>query len=288
DRLALKASFATTMQPVHLLTTGGGLGLPADLWVPATDRVGPQRGWQAALGAAGSVGTTTSWTVDGYWREMRGLVAYREGAAFTSPFDDWQDLVETGEGRSFGVEVFVQHRTDRLTAWAGYTWSKTDRQFDGIDGGRRFPFRYDRRHDVSLTARYRLSDRFDISGGFVYGTGDAVTLPEATYQAPAYGYGDLAGWVRPFDDFDVTDQTAYGDRNGFRLPAYARLDLGASWHFRRGPRPRALHLNVYNATNRKNPFMTSLEQGNGFGSRRQLTGLALFPVLPTLSYQFSF
>ena len=288
DRLALKASFAVTQQPLHLLTTGGGLGLPADLWVPATERVGPQRGWQMAAGAAGSAGSTTSWTLEGYWREMRGLVAYREGAAFTAPFDGWEDLVVTGQGRSFGVEAFVQHRTDRLTTWAGYTLAKTDRQFDAIDGGARFPFRYDRRHDLSLTALYRLSKRFDVSAVFLYGTGDAITLPEAVYQAPAYSWGDVGGWVRPRDGFgELTAQTAYGPRNGFRLPAYVRADFGLSWHFRRGPRPHALHLNVYNATNRKNPFMTTLERDDDDG-RRRLTGLALFPVLPTLSYQFSF
>ncbi len=291
ERLALKGSVATTQQPVHLLTTGGGIGLPADLWVPATDRIGPERGWQAALGAAGSFPSgRTSWTLEGYWREMRGLVAYREGAAFTAPFDDWQDLVEVGEGRSFGLEAFVQHRTDRLTAWLGYTLAKTDRQFDGIDGGARFPFRYDRRHDLSVATLYRLSDKFDVSAALVYGTGDAVTLPEALYQGPEYEYGNLTSWVRPESgNGGIGSQTAYGARNGFRLPAYARLDLGATWFFRRGPRPHALALNVYNATNRKNPFLTTLDTEYGpDGARRRLTGVTLFPVLPTLSYQFSF
>ena len=283
DRLALKASVATTQQPVHLLTTGAGIGLPADLWVPATDRIGPERGWQAAIGAAGSLPSgRTSWTLEGYWREMRGLVAYRDGAAFTSPFDDWQDLVVTGAGRSVGVEAFVQHRTDRLTAWLGYTLAKTDRQFDAIDGGARFPFRYDRRHDLSATARYGLSRAFDVSAALTYGTGDAVTLPEAVYDDPLretlFNAGTYYGGHR-----------AYGPRNGFRLPAYARLDLSATWFFRRGPRPHALSLNVYNATNRKNPFLTTLgtEYGDD-GPRQRLTGVALFPVLPTLSYQFSF
>ena len=280
ERLAVKASAATTMQPLHLLTTGGGVGLPADLWVPATDRVGPERGWQVAAGAAGSLGTQTSWTLEGYWREMRGLVAYRDGAAFTAPFDDWQDLVVTGEGRSFGVEAFVQHRTEHVTAWAGYTLANTDRRFDAIDGGARFPFRYDRRHDVSLAARYQLSRRFDVSAVFVYGTGDAVTLPEAVYEDPLRGSLFRAGTY-------YNGHQAYGPRNGFRLPAYARLDLGATWYFRRGPRPHALSLDVYNATNRKNPFLTTLGQGGDDG-RRRLTGLALFPVLPTLTYQFSF
>ena len=289
DRLALKASVATTQQPVHLLTTGAGIGLPADLWVPATGRIGPERGWQAALGAAGSSPSgRTSWTAETYWREMRGLVAYREGAEFTSPFDDWQDLVVRGQGRSVGAEVFVRHRTDRLTAWLGYTLAKTDRQFDAIDDGARFPFRYDRRHDLSVSALYRLSRAFDVSAVVTYGTGEAVTLPQALHQGINYGWGDLKGWVRP-DANDREVQTSYAPRNSFRLPAYARLDLSATWFFRRGPRPHALSLHVYNATNRKNPFLTQIENEYGDGTvQRRLTGLTLFPLLPTLSYQFSF
>ena len=288
ERLALKASAAITQQPIHLLTTGAGIGLPADLWVPA-DSIGPQRGTQFAAGLAGSTPSgRTTWTLEGYWRDMRGLVAYREGAAFTTPFDNWQDLVVTGDGTSRGLELFVQHRTERLTTWLGYTLAKTDRTFPDLNGGETFPFRYDRRHDVSAVGIYQISKPFDVSAAFVYGTGDAVTLPVAAYDGTYFNFGSVDGWLRG----DNTDETTvYGPRNGFRLPAYVRLDLGATWYFRRGPRPHALSLNVYNATNQKNPFLTTFdnEYDEQTGQRRQtLVGVALFPVLPTLSYQFSF
>ena len=289
DRLAVKASAAITQQPIHLLTTGAGLGLPADLWVPA-DSIGPQRGAQVALGLAGSSRSgRTTWTVEGYWRDMRGLVAYREGAAFTTPFDDWQELVVTGDGTSRGLEVFVRHRTERLTTWLGYTLAKTDRQFDALNGGERFPFRYDRRHDLSTVALYRLSRKLDVSAAVVYGTGDAVTLPVAEYRGSGLTSGRIEDWVR--GDGYGGRVTAYSARNGFRLPAYARLDLGATLYFRRGPRPHALALNVYNATNRKNPFLTMIDgvQDEATGQYRdRLIGVALFPILPTLSYQFAF
>ena len=288
DRLAVKVSAAVTQQPIHLLTSAG-IGLPADLWVPATDQVGPQRGAQAAVGLAGSSPSgATTWTLEGYWREMRGLVAYREGAAFTTPFENWEDLVVTGDGRSRGVELFVQHRTDRLTTWLGYTLAKTDRQFDALNEGERFPFRYDRRHDLSTVALYRLSKRFDVSAAFVWGTGDAVTLPVAEYGGTPFAFGGVERWVNPTFSDDVT---VYGPRNAFRLPAYVRADLGVTLYFRRGPRPHALALNVYNATNQKNPFLTVLDDEfdpQTGARRRQLTGVALFPVLPTLSYQFAF
>ena len=288
-RLALKASAAITQQPLHLLTSGAGVGLPADLWVPA-DSIGPQRGTQFAVGLAGSSPSgNTTWTLEGYYRDMRGLVSYREGAAFTTPFDDWQELVVTGDGTSRGLELFVQHRVERLTAWLGYTLAKTDRQFDDLNNGERFPFRYDRRHDVSAVALYQLSRSFDVAAAFVYGTGDAVTLPVAEYRTTPLGYGSVDEWLRG-DAYGRTT-TAYGPRNSFRMPAYVRLDLSATWYFRRGPRPHAIHLNVYNATNQKNPFLTlfdsEYDQQTGVETR-ELVGIPLFPVLPTLSYQFAF
>ena len=286
-RLALQASAATTQQPVHLLTTGAGIGLPADLWVPA-DSIGPQRGRQVAVGLAGSSASgKTTWSVEGYWRSMRGLVSYREGAAFTTPFEDWQELVVTGEGRSRGVEVLVRHRADRLTAWAAYTLSRTDRRFDALASGAWFPYRYDRRHDVSAVALVRLTDRLDVSAALAWATGDAVTLPAALYDATYLGESVQEWALSPSYS---ASELAYGARNGYRLPAYVRLDLGATWFFRRGPRPHAVVLSVYNATNRKNPFATTLEDRADPATgavRQQLVGISLFPILPTLAYRFA-
>ena len=300
ERVSAKASFAVTQQPLHLLTTGGGIGLPADLWVPATDRVAPQRGWQAALGLGGSLPDgRTSWSAEAYTRRMDGLVAYRPGAAFVTPFDDWQDLVVTGEGRSSGLELYAEHRTDGLSGWLGYTLAKTDHRFDAFDSGAWFPYRYDRRHDLSAVALYQLSRRVDVSAAFVFGTGDAVTLARATYRRPRYEFGDPEEWLRTAPDLygygsNEREANAYGQRNGFRLPAYHRLDVGATLYFRRGPRPHALALNIYNAYNRKNPFVTTLDNdvpyvpGAEVQQRARLRGVAIFPILPTLSYQFSF
>ena len=288
ERVALKASAAVTQQPVHLLTTGAGVGLPADLWVPA-DSIGPERGGQVAVGVAGSSASgRTTWSAEGYWRRMRGLVAYRDGASFATPAADWQDLVVTGAGRSRGVEAFVRHRTDRVTVWGSYTLAWADRQFDALDGGRRFPFRYDRRHDLSAVALVRLSRRFDVSAALAWGSGDAVTLPGALHDGTYLGDGNVESWVRTSEA--AIEETTFGPRNGHRLPAVARLDLGATLFLRRGPRPHAVALHVYNATNRKAPFVTRFESrpdpATG-GTRRQLVGIALFPVLPTLSYQVS-
>ena len=289
ERVAVKASAALAQQPLHLLTTGAGVGLPADLWVPA-DSVGPARGAHLALGLAGSLpGGRTTWSLEGYTRSMRGLVAYRDGASFSTPFTDWQELVVTGRGQSAGVEALVQHRSGRVTALASYTLARSTRQFDALDGGVAFPYRYDRRHDASATATLRLARWLDLSATGVYGTGDAITLPRAVYDATPLRVPSPEYWAAGYAQ--SAEETAYGPRNRTRLPAYVRLDVGATVFFHRSERPHSLSLHVYNATNRKNPFLTRLESRADPATgetRQQLVGVALFPILPALSYQFAF
>ena len=282
---AIKASFATMQQHLHLLSSAG-VGLPIDLWVPATRRVPPQRAWQVAVGVARTV-RGVELSAEAYTKRMRGLVNYREGALFAFPGGDWQRLVVSGgDGWARGVEVFAQKSAGRTTGWIGYTLASTDRRFDDINGGARFPYRYDRRHDVSAVVTHDLSRAFDVSATWVYGTGVAATLARQQFAAappapPTTSSGDAL--------------TYYGAVNSFRMPAYHRLDLSVQWTRTRGRRERVWSLSVYNAYNRKNPFYatvgreeTSAPDGTRTLGRTVLRGYALFPAIPSLAYRFSF
>ena len=287
---SLKASYVTMRQYIHLLTNGG-VGLPTDLWVPATERVAPQRAWQAAAGVASSLGAFEI-SVEGYYKAMDDLIAYRPGAGFTAPGGDWQDEVLTGgQGTSYGAEVFIQRKRGRTSGWLGYTLSWTDRRFDGLNDSEAYPYRYDRRHDVSLVLSRRLSRRFDASASWVYGTGNALTLATVRYGGTVEpsAYGVFAGFS--YDEIEYFSQ-----RNGFRMPAYHRLDLGLNYYFSRRPNEHMVALSVYNAYNRKNPFFVEFDTDSEFDPEtgvfregdRRLVGYALFPIIPSLTYRFKF
>ena len=206
---------------------------------------------------------------------MTGLVNYAEGAGFALPGQDWQDLVVSdGDGRSYGAEVFVQRKVGLTTGWVGYTLAWSDRQFDALNEGRRFPYRYDRRHDVSVVLTHQISPRFDLGAAWVYGTGTAATLAESRFYAPSAA-------IRQVQQYQIS-AVRFSDVNDFRMPAYHRLDVSASWSIRKGPKPRILTLSVYNAYNRKNVFYATWD-GDG-----TLKGYALLPVIPSLAYRFSF
>lgn len=280
---SLKASFGTMRQYLHLLTNTG-LNLPTDLWLAATDRVAPQRAWQAALGTAYTFGTYTA-SLEGYYKAMRGLIAYKPGASYLSPNEDWQDKVESGQGRAYGVELFLHKKSGRTTGWLGYTLSWSTRRFDALNDGAAFPYRYDRRHDVAFVLTHRFSDRLDLSMTWVYGTGQAVTLASARYLD-----GRLLD-VRYFDGtLALPELRAYGPRGGYRMAAYHRFDLALNWHFEKvfflEAGESTLSVGAYNLYSRKNPFY--LFTARGPNGERLYKQASLFPVLPFVSYRFHF
>jgi hypothetical protein len=107
---------------------------------------------------------------------MYNLLEYKEGGSFANVGDDWEELVEQGTGRSVGGEVMLEKNIGKTTGWIGYTLSKTDRQFDNLNSGKVFPYKFDRRHDASLVITHEFSKSFDVGATLVYATGNAVTL----------------------------------------------------------------------------------------------------------------
>ena len=285
--LAYKASFATMAQYVNLLSSEA-LSLPTDLWVPATARIRPQRAWQAAAGVARTWRDAYELSAEAFYKEMDGVVSYRPGASFAGfrPGDSWEDLVVQGEGRVYGVELFAQRKLGRTTGWVGYTLSWNDRRFAEIAAGERFPFRYDRRHDVSVLASHRVNERVTLSGAWTYATGNAYTLPRYSVATdyrrltqPGYG----SGW----DPRRLEQATG---KNDYRMSASHRLDLSVSLTKRKRWGERTIVWGVYNAYWHRNPVYVAPadREGPGGQERRVYVEYSLLPLIPSFSYQFTF
>ena len=283
---AVKASYARMRQYIHLLSNST-VGLPTDLWLPATERVRPQSSRQVGVGLARQLREQYEFSVEGYYKTMEELIEYREGASFLAAFgesEDWQDKVETGRGWSYGAEVFLQKKRGRTTGWAGYTLSWTRRRFDGLNEGRTFPYRYDRRHDAALVLSHQMSRSLSLSVTWVYGTGQAATLPVAHY----YDREEVTGHERfrvPSPYFLPPETVVYGDRNGYRMSAFHHLDLSLNLG-RTGGR-HGFGLGVYNAYNRKNPFFIYFDR-RGDETAFRAKQVSLFPILPWMNYRFKF
>ncbi|MBP7849587.1 MAG: TonB-dependent receptor [Lentimicrobiaceae bacterium] len=291
--LSAKASFAIMNQYVHLLSNTG-LGLPTDLWVPSTSNIGPQQSWQVAAGLARDlISRNLELSIEGYYKKSNDLLGYKDGASFLlidDPTDaeefNWEDNITQGQGWSYGAEVLLQRKTGKLTGWIGYTLSWTQRQFDDINQGEKFYAKYDRRHDVSVVGIYKITDDITISGTWVYGTGNAITLPLADYHAIIHN--PVTTEQEYYNQwYYVTD---YGGKNAFRMAAYHRLDFAVQFHKEKEHYKRTVELGVYNVYNRRNPFFYYIGSTGDFTSQEKkvLKQVSLFPLIPSISYTIDF
>lgn len=268
DALSLKASYVQMNQFIHLLTNSS-IGLPTDLWVPATDKVPAQHSQQGAIGMAYTHNSGFEVSVEGYYKTMQNVIEYKEGASFLNTSTNWEDKIEIGKGRSYGGELFIQKKKGRFTGMLGYTLSWTSRQFDNLNNGAWFPYRYDRRHDVKIAGVYELAKHIEVSAEWVYGTGNAITLPIGVYTGPNGNEIDI-----------------YSSRNGFRMPAYHRGDVSIKFMKEKKRHERAWIFSAYNVYNRKNAFYIYTDQNKqGYTIFKQVS---LFPIIPSISYQFKF
>ena len=288
---SVKASYALMNQYLHLLSNTG-LGLPTDLWVPATDRTRPQQSQQIALGLAKDFAPKNiTVTLEGYYKWMKNVLGYKEGASFLAVGSepgadagvDWQNNVTAGNGLSYGAELFIQKKAGNFTGWIGYTLSWTWLQFDSLNFGKRFPARYDRRHDISLVGSYKFNERIRLSATWVYGTGNAITLPLSSYMIEQHALPN----AQSFEGFLPYNVNDYGEKNSFRMAPYHRLDIGIQFHKQLKRCERIFEFSVYNVYSRQNPFYYYTNFDSNFNKFR-LMQVSLFPILPSVSWTYKF
>jgi hypothetical protein len=281
---AVKGAFSTMRQYIHLLTNES-LGLPTDLWLPTTKRVKPEDSWQAALGVAKTLRGDFEVSVEAYYKEMKNVIAFKEGGSFFQ-FNDWQDRVTQGQGEGYGLEFFVQKKKGKFSGWVGYTLSWAFRQFDDINLGNRYAYKYDRRHDFEIVGTYQFNPRVRLSATWVYATGNAVTFGTSKYRSPDPYYGSSIEHV----DWVVSHTP---ERNNFRYAPYHRFDVGVDFTKQKRRHQRTWSFGAYNAYNRKNPFFLYLQTDadyvdGQYVEKTKIKQASLFPVIPYVTYSFKF
>ncbi len=276
EKSSIKFGGSRMAQFLHLLSNST-IGLPTDLWVPATDQTKPIYSYQYNLGYYLELPKNYQFSVEGYYKHMSNLIQYKEGASFISGGTDWQSKVTSGQGWSYGSEFLLEKKTGKITGWVGYTLSWTERQFDAINEGKRFFYKYDRRHDLSLVVTYDPDGPWDFGLVFVFSTGNNLTLPTHSFNtAPDPTYPTLY----------AQSLYSYEETNNFRMPNYHRLDLGANKTKQRRAGTSTWSFSIYNVYNRQNPFMAYV--GYNKDNQKALMQISLFPIIPSVSWKFEF
>ena len=275
DETSFKASVSRNLQYIHLVSNAGTT-LPTDIWVPSTYKVKPQISWLYAAGLFKNFKDNMYETsVELYYKQMQNQIEYKEGYTPTG-IDDTENSFTFGKGWSYGAEFFINKTKGRLTGWVGYTLSWTWRKFPALNFGEKYPAKYDRRNDMSIVAIYELNKKWRLSASFVYGSGNAATLPQRFY---------IVGGI-------LTQE--YSRINEYRLPSYHRLDFAAILTPKKNIKRKIKTewvFSVYNAYNRKNPYFIYFDQtGNPFNGTLQIQAkqVSLFPVIPAITWNVRF
>ncbi len=281
----LKGALAWCHQPMHLLLRSE-ITLPTDAWMPVNDKVKPADSWQAVLGYQTTFfNQEYLFSVEAYYKQMNNIYEYADTTKVFST-KNIEDQIVDGTGKAYGVEIFLNKQIGKLSGWVGYTLAWTKRYFDDLNNSEPFYPRYDRRHDVSVVLTYELGESWELGLTWVYGTGQAFTLPTGRYlntNNDSYYY-----------DYDYV----YSKKNEYRMPAYHKLDLNFMYKYEWFGLPFELSINLYNVYNRRNPFAIYLDteyvgtydkNGNYVGQDvTKLKSITLFPFIPSFGLSFKF
>ncbi len=293
--LILKSGYSKMTQPLHLLVNNGA-SYPVDIWVPAVKAFNPAVSHQVELGAYYSTARTWELSTEIYWKTMNGVLNYRNGESFFYLNQNWENKVTRGKGYSYGLETLLKKSRGKNTGWIGYNLSWAYRQFDDLNRGKAFPFRYDTRHRLNMVLVRQLKANIDVSFSWVFATGNPVTLSETAYNGEdLYKNGRFDGTLEKYLHLYNPPRAPgkavyYSGLNNYRLPVYHRLDAGINFTKEKKFGQRVWNISVYNFYNRNNPFFLTYKihdeafhtPKNGVG---EFKNFSFFGFLPSVSYR---
>ena len=265
---SLKTAYARNSQYLHLISNST-VSSPTDKWVPTNNNIKPEIADQVSLGYFKNLKNNSYETsAEVYYKNLQNQIDYKNGSDVL-----FSDQIETqllsGIGRAYGLEVFFKKKTGKFTGWLSYTLSRTEKKINGINNNQWYAARQDKTHDVSIVTSYDFNKRINISATWVYSTGNAVTFPTGKYYA------------------DQQTVWLYTERNGYRMPAYHRLDLGATFKLRDHKHfTNELAIGIFNAYGRENAYSISFRENESDPTKTEIVQTSLFKFVPSISWNF--
>ena len=273
---SIKVSYNRTAQYIHLISNTSS-PTPFDIYAPSGQFIKPQLGDQFAVGYFKAF-ENFSLEAEAYYKEVKNRIDYVDDADLIAN-DAIEQVVLSGHTRAYGLEFLLRKTKGNLQGWLAYTLSKSEQRTPGrtaletgINNGKWYSTAWDRTHDFSLTAQYKLSEKWFLGANFIFQTGRPATFPLGQYE--------YQGQVVP----------VYEARNVSRLESFHHLDISATWNLKHKSKKRwsdEIVFSVYNVYNRKNAASVSFRENKDTGNNEAVR-LSIFGVIPAITYNFKF
>lgn len=270
EQSSVKASYARNVQNLHLLSNSTS-GNPTDQWITSSNNVKPEIADQVSLGYYRNFAENKyEFSVETYYKKLQNQIDYKDGAEINFK-ENVESQILFGDGRAYGLELYFKKKYGKFNGWVSYTLSRTERKFDEINNGSYYPAKQDRTHDLSIVGIYELNKRWSLSATWVYYTGNAVTYPSGKYEV------------------DGKTMMLYTERNAGRMPAYHRLDFGATWIAKKTANfESSWSFSLYNAYGRRNAYTISFRDNEDDPTKTEAVKTSLFRFIPSFTYNFKF
>ncbi len=229
---------------------------PENLDENLQDDLDPERATQTALG--GERQLTPSLTASGtvFYNRMRGLLVLPADRRDPMSLGGYANQ---GTGESYGIELLLKLKTERVFGWLAYTGGRARRRDAADQPARRFD--YDQAHNLIAVGSWKLGQHWQVGGRFQLTTGKPYTpVTGATYQS------DLDRYV-----------PSYGPLNSARVELQHQLDLriDRTWRFDRWTLSAYLDVsNVY-----VNAAAIDYAYNFDYTARTAVTTLPILPAL---------
>jgi len=153
---SVKLSYNRMVQNVHLISSGT-VPLPFNTWYPSYPYLKPQIADQIAGGYFRNFRNNNyEFSVEGYYKWLNNVTDFADNAdIFFNP--NLSTEFRQGISRSYGLELLLKKNTGFLTGFASYTYSKAERQIEGVNDGNVFVANYDRRNAFNVLGTYEFN-----------------------------------------------------------------------------------------------------------------------------------
>ncbi len=297
DEWSIKAGYSLINQYLHLISNSG-LGQPNDIWVPSTQKIPPASSHQLVVGINKDIYKSIYLSVEAYYKTLQNVIDYKDGNSFASNYLSWQDKVSVGKGTAYGIEFFAHKPEGKWNGWISYTLAWNQRQFADINEGKSFPFRYDRRHNISLFLSRELGKPSrNIALTWVFVSGYKTTLPTELYNVPPNLIENSQQYPGTFAFIDYTFTSGYvasyaSGRNNYSLRPFHKLDISYQNTKKTKWGERTWAYGIYNVYGRRNPYYIYLQKYKDYQHGGEWTSklkeYSFMMWIPSVSYTVHF